>query len=211
MDKSWSSGLVKPCVASGSCPGDRGYTDVYVGGKLERVRKSSLLVELYGALDEAESFTNIALAWLIHNGSGESDVRAFLLRKIIEALMVAGASLGNAEYLSRLEVLEREIRDLTRYVIDRLDGGLPKTWSFPRTMFGAYLHYARALVRRAERILIKLVDECNDDACAKVDRNVATAVASFLNRLSNIMFELVRTETFDQLTLSVEEDEVRED
>src|SRR5689334_23354303 len=130
--------------------GDQGQTSLVNG---ERVSKSSLRVEAYGAADELNSFLGLARTKI----SGTEIQK--LLETIQNDLFVLGADLAAPEdpagsapiLLRRISAVEVEILERS---IDHYNTGLPdlKEFILPAgSEAGALLHVARTVSRRAER------------------------------------------------------------
>lgn len=158
--------------------GDGGETSL---GSGERVTKHSLRVAAYGTIDEANA--TIGLARL--SSKNESDS---MLRRIQNDLFDLGADLCRpehsrsdegalritAEQVERLEVeidgMNAELEPLESFV---LPGG---------SAAAAYLHLARTVVRRAERLMTELAET----------EAVNAQALKYVNRLSDHLFQLAR-------------------
>jgi cob(I)alamin adenosyltransferase len=158
--------------------GDQGRTSL---GDGTRVAKHTARVSAYGTVDEANAAIGLAR---LHSG-GEADA---MLARIQNDLFDLGADLcrpgadfADAKALrvrdSQVERLEREIdgmnavlQPLTSFV---LPGGTPAA---------AYLHLARTVTRRAERLVCELSEA----------EAVNPAAIRYLNRLSDHLFVLSR-------------------
>ena len=157
--------------------GDKGKTSLYAG---KTVSKGSLRVNAYGTVDELNSFLGIVLV-----GFNNQDLKKKLVQ-IQNDLFEVGASLASAtnkhEELSKYfkkRVLEFEKE------IDSLTKKLPKLENFilPGGLAtGARLHFARTLVRRAERRVVELSEK----------EKINTEIIVFLNRLSDLLFMYAR-------------------
>jgi cob(I)alamin adenosyltransferase len=157
--------------------GDDGTTAL---GSGERRPKHDLRIASYGTVDETNAAIGVARLHL-------KDVRELdaMLAMIQNDLFDLGADLslpqreGKAERLrvvaSQVERLERDIDSmneklapLTSFV---LPGGTPGA---------AYLHLARTICRRAERMMVELA--------SRPDEPVSEAAISYMNRLSDFLF-----------------------
>jgi cob(I)alamin adenosyltransferase len=162
--------------------GDDGTTAL---GDMSRTSKNDLRLVAYADVDEANSAVGVVLA----STEVAADVRAVLLR-IQNELFDVGADLCTPvvenpvipplrvepEYVQRLEA-----------DIDRFNADLPKLRSFVLpggTAASAYLHVARTVTRRAERATWAALDEHAD--------LMTTLPATYLNRLSDLLFVLAR-------------------
>src|ERR1700749_4198697 len=162
--------------------GDDGTTAL---GSGERRPKYDLRIAAYGTIDETNAV--IGVARLHMRAAPELDAR---LGVIQNTLFDLGADLavpqreGKAE---RLRVLSSQVERLERD-IDRLNAKLAPLTSFVLpggTPAAAYLHLARTICRRAERMLVELA--------AKPDEPVSDAAIQYLNRLSDFLFVASRT------------------
>jgi cob(I)alamin adenosyltransferase len=159
--------------------GDEGETGLFGGG---RVPKSHLRVAAYGELDEL----NATLGWALTRL--ESEDLASRLTTIQRDLFALGAHLATpagapsrkhlpelphgrpAEFEAWMDEVEGELGALAWFI---LPGG---------SEGGAALHLARTVCRRAERAVVAL---------ARTDE-VDPAIVIYLNRLSDLLFELAR-------------------
>jgi cob(I)alamin adenosyltransferase len=163
--------------------GDDGTTAL---GSGERRKKYDLRIAAYGTLDE----TNAAIGVARLHTAGEPALDAALSR-IQNDLFDAGADLatpgkGKGPGGARLTVTAAQVAWLERE-IDRLNeeleplrsvvlpGGLPAA---------AYLHLARTICRRAERLIAELMDTA--------DESVTAEVLHYVNRLSDYLFVAAR-------------------
>jgi cob(I)alamin adenosyltransferase len=162
--------------------GDDGTTAL---GSGERRPKYDLRVAAYGTVDE----TNAAIG-AVRLHLGEARELDAMLGMIQNDLFDLGADLavpereGKAE---RLRVLASQVERLERD-IDTLNEKLAPLTSFVLpggTPAAAYLHLARTICRRAERMLVELA--------AKPDEPVSDAAIQYLNRLSDFLFVASRT------------------
>jgi cob(I)alamin adenosyltransferase len=158
--------------------GDDGTTALGTG---ERRKKYDLRIACYGTVDE----TNAAIGLARLTTAEDRDLDAMLAR-IQNDLFDLGADLCspdkgkgpggerlavNASQVKRLEdeidTLNAELAPLRTFV---LAGGSPAA---------AYLHLARTICRRAERIIVELADS---------GEGVSAEVKSYINRLSDFLF-----------------------
>jgi cob(I)alamin adenosyltransferase len=162
--------------------GDDGTTAL---GSGERRPKYDLRVSAYGTVDETNAVIGVVRLHL-------ADARELdaMLGLIQNDLFDLGADLavpqreGNAE---RLRVLSSQVERLERD-IDTLNANLTPLTSFVLpggTPASAYLHLARTVCRRAERIVVELA--------AKPDEPVSDAAIHYLNRLSDFLFVASRS------------------
>jgi cob(I)alamin adenosyltransferase len=163
--------------------GDDGTTAL---GSGERRKKYDLRIAAYGTLDE----TNAAIGVARLHTAGEAALDAALSR-IQNDLFDAGADLatpgkGKGPGGARLTVTAAQVAWLERE-IDRLNEELEPLRSFvlPGGLpAAAYLHLARTICRRAERLIAELIDTA--------DESVTTEVLHYVNRLSDYLFVAAR-------------------
>jgi cob(I)alamin adenosyltransferase len=162
--------------------GDDGTTAL---GSGERRPKYDLRIAAYGTVDETNAVIGIVCLHLA--GMPELDA---MLGLIQNDLFDLGADLavpereGKAE---RLRVLSSQVQRLERD-IDRLNAELAPLNSFVLpggTPAAAYLHLARTVCRRAERIMVELAAQPNE--------LVGDAAIQYMNRLSDFLFIASRT------------------
>jgi cob(I)alamin adenosyltransferase len=159
--------------------GDDGSTGL---GSGERRKKYDLRVAAYGTLDEANAAIGIAR---LHT-SGDATLDAALSR-IQNDLFDVGADLttpgkGKGPGGARLTVTQAQVAWLEGE-IDRLNAELAPLKSFVLpggSAAAAYLHLARTICRRAERLIAELKD--------RPDESVGAEVLQYVNRLSDFLF-----------------------
>ena len=158
--------------------GDKGETSLGDGA---RVPKQSLRVEAYGTVDEANA--TIGLARL--HTEGEADA---MLARIQNDLFDLGADLCTPQTGRRaagaLRIVAPQVKRLETE-IDAMNAELQPLNSFVLpggTPGAAYLHLARTVTRRAERLTCALAAE----------EKVNPEAIKYLNRLSDHLFVLGR-------------------
>jgi cob(I)alamin adenosyltransferase len=159
--------------------GDDGTTALGTG---ERRKKYDLRIAAYGTLDEVNA--TIGLARL--NTAADRGFDA-LLGRVQNDLFDVEADLclpgkGKGPGGARLNVTEAQVAWLEQ-AIDRLNAELEplKTFVLPGgTPTAAYLHLARTVCRRAERIMVELND--------KPGESVSPEALKYVNRLSDFLF-----------------------
>jgi cob(I)alamin adenosyltransferase len=159
--------------------GDRGETGL---GDGSRVAKYSLRVAAMGAVDEANSAIGVARI------DAEGDVDA-MLGRIQNDLFDLGADLSAPEdgrkSEGRLRIAPAQVERLERE-IDVLNETLEPLKSFilpGGTALAAHLHLARAITRRAERLIAELAAQ----------EPLNPVALHYTNRLSDHLFVLART------------------
>lgn len=159
--------------------GDKGQTSI-IGG---RVDKDDLRVQAYGTIDELNAFIGLAMTKLkeeqYHDIYGE-------LEKIQHELFDCGGDLAvvydkqknpfktKEEMIafleSRIDEYVKEAPPLERFI---LPGG---------TEAASYIHVARTIARRAERLIVSLQKE----------EKIHEPVLKYMNRLSDYLFAVAR-------------------
>lgn len=163
--------------------GDDGSTAL---GSGERRAKYDLRVAAYGTVDEVNA--TVGIARLHAAGLPELDA---MLARIQNDLFDVGADLcmpdkGKGPSGARLDVTEPQVEWLEQQ-IDRLNSELKPLRSFVLpggSAAAAYLHLARTVCRRAERLIAQLKD--------KPGESVTPAVLKYVNRLSDFLFVAAR-------------------
>ncbi|MGE3832141.1 MAG: cob(I)yrinic acid a,c-diamide adenosyltransferase [Parvibaculaceae bacterium] len=159
--------------------GDKGETAL---GSGERVSKTHLRIHAYGTVDEANAAVGLAR---LH--TRDFPVLDQMLARIQNDLFDLGADLcvpdtgkdpgfeplrvtrKQAERIeTEIDALNAELQPLRSFV---LPGGHPAA---------AYLHLARTVARRAERLIVELAD--------RPDERVSASAMAFINRLSDFFF-----------------------
>lgn len=158
--------------------GDKGMTTLYGGSK---VRKSANRVNAYGAVDEANTFIGLAAVHV-----GNEDLKA-LLRICQQKLFLVGAQRASDNRGRRMlkDIITVEDAAQLERLIDAFDVTLPASKEFQipgKTVASAYLHVARAMVRKAERLIIGVKEEAD----------VSQEILIYMNRLSDFLFILTR-------------------
>jgi cob(I)alamin adenosyltransferase len=165
--------------------GDGGETRL-VGG--QKVRKDSARIEAYGTIDELSAAIGLARTALTQAGApaGAEDAAA-ILRRIQNELFNLGSDLATLpdDRHPKQPVIEgRHVAALERE-IDAWNATLPELRSFVLPGGGfvaAYLHLARTICRRAERLIVGLRDA----------EPIGGDVLPYVNRLSDHLFVMSR-------------------
>jgi cob(I)alamin adenosyltransferase len=163
--------------------GDDGTTALGTG---ERRKKYDLRVAAYGTLDETNSVIGIARVHTAEDAGLDA-----ALSRIQNDLFDVGADLttpgkGKGPGGARLTVTAAQV-DWLEAEIDRLNDELEPLRSFilpGGSAAAAYLHLARTVCRRAERLIAELSD--------RPDESVTREVLKYVNRLSDFLFVAAR-------------------
>ncbi len=161
--------------------GDDGMTSL---GSGERRKKYDLRVEAYGTLDEV----NAAIG-LVRLHAGNDVQLDGMLEHIqndifdVEAdLCILDSSKGKGPGGAKLNVTEKQVQWIEQQ-IDALNEALPPLRSFilpGGTPAAAYMHLARTMCRRAERMMVALRDQPGEE--------VTPEAIQYVNRLSDFLF-----------------------
>ena len=163
--------------------GDAGATSLADGA---RRRKDDIRVEAYGAIDE----TNAAIGVARLAVEARDKPLDAMLERIQNDLFDLGAELAtpldptrpDPDPATRLAIVQPQVDRLERE-IDELNGELAPLKSFVLpggTAAAAHLHLARAISRRAERVMVALANTQGEQ--------VAPTALRYVNRLSDFLF-----------------------
>jgi cob(I)alamin adenosyltransferase len=158
--------------------GDGGQTSLADGS---RVRKDNLRLEAYGTVDEANSVIGIAR---LHTTGAVDEI----LARVQNELFDLGADLAtpgdNFDDPKALRMVPAQTARLEAD-IDAINADLAPLNSFilpGGTAAAAYLHLARTVTRRAERLMI----------AAAAEEAINPEAIKYCNRLSDLLFVLAR-------------------
>ncbi len=166
--------------------GDKGETSL---GDGSRVSKENNRVETYGTVDEANSIIG-----LVRTKTKQAELILLdnILATIQNELFDLGAELSipindkNMEMLEKTKITEKQIERLENE-IDQLNANLSDLESFilpGGTLASSYLHLARTVVRKAERLMVKM---------NKLEKKSVSEIAlKYINRLSDLLFVAAR-------------------
>jgi cob(I)alamin adenosyltransferase len=160
--------------------GDKGTTALATG---ERRSKHDLRVSAYGTVDETNATIGLAR---LHTATEHPELDA-MLGRIQNDLFDLGAELATPDTGRKLEweplrIVDTQVERIERD-IDALNAALEPLRSFVLpggTAGAAYLHLARTVARRAERMMVEL-------SLTEGER-VAEPALKFVNRLSDFLF-----------------------
>lgn len=166
--------------------GDKGFTGLIGGG---RIKKSAPRIEAYGTVDELSSAIGVARAalapllameqraialdaWLAWTQDKLFDLGSLLATPPEDRTTRASVASGDAAALEgAIDAAQRDLPPLANFI--HPGGSLP----------GAHLHFARTICRRAERLLVALLDS---------GETGLTDALVYLNRLSDALFVWAR-------------------
>ncbi|KUO55025.1 MAG: cob(I)yrinic acid a c-diamide adenosyltransferase [Alphaproteobacteria bacterium BRH_c36] len=160
--------------------GDAGTTGLGTG---ERVVKYDKRIAAYGTVDEANAAIGLVR---LHLGEDDAIVDE-ILGRLQNDLFDLGADLcvpdrGEELPYEPLRISDEQVTRLEQE-IDRLNADLQPLRSFVLpggSPASAYMHLARTISRRAERLMTELAADENEP--------VSTAALKYINRLSDLLF-----------------------
>ena len=155
--------------------GDAGETSLVDGS---RVKKNDLRVAAYGDVDELNSLLGLARVGLQDQQLNDE------LGKIQNELFIVGADLASPLTIQVPRVDETHITEMEQLIDTLLEELEPlREFILPGgTQFGATLHLARCVARRAERCIVALLTE------TEINPHSLT----YLNRWSDLLFVMAR-------------------
>lgn len=158
--------------------GDQGQTSL-IGG--DRVSKSSPRLDGYGTVDELNATLGLVGEALAASAAGPHLLP--ILRRVQNELFNLGAELATADADTRAKLprIEQRHIDALESDIDAVNDDLPALRSFILPGGGwasAYLHLARTVCRRCERLIVGLA----------ATEDIGEHAVQYLNRLSDALF-----------------------
>ncbi len=164
--------------------GDEGKTSLVSGS---RVKKSNLRINMYGDLDELNSFIGLAISYLDRK---KFNNEVSILEKIQHIIFDLGSNLAcekNRRADFKLPFVKKKDVVMLENAIDDMDSKLHKLKCFilpGGSVAGAHFHVCRTICRRVERMMI-LFEDSTDESNSPQD-------LAFMNRLSDYFFVLSR-------------------
>lgn len=162
--------------------GDKGATSLATGA---RRRKDDIRVEAYGDIDETNAAIGVARLAI----EPRDKALDAMLERIQNDLFDLGAELATPhdpdtplDPAMRLEILPSQVERLERE-IDQLNADLSPLRSFVLpggTAAAAHLHMARTICRRAERVMVTLMQTEGE--------TLSDVAFAYVNRLSDFLF-----------------------
>lgn len=170
--------------------GDKG--DTYFFGSNERSPKSSIRAEALGSMDEINSLIGLCRAKAAGGARGRRKrgrrTQGTEISKVLEMvqqdLFIIQAHLAGADK----NITQEKIRRI-EHIIASIEAELPpiKTFFLPgATELGGLLDYARAVARRAERMMVRYAEE----------QALPPEILAYVNRLSSLLYALARLVNF---------------
>ena len=161
--------------------GDKGKTSITNN---VQISKSSLRIKSIGEVDETNAFIGLVQLYL-----DKTSAHYIILRRIQDDLFDLGADLSNADNdfndQKNLRITNDQISRIERE-IDSENKHLPPLKSFVLPggeKSASYLHIARTVSRRAERVMVEL----------SAEESVNPNALIYINRLSDLLFVLSRS------------------
>ena len=156
--------------------GDSGYTSI-VGGK--RVKKSSMIIEAIGNVDELNAFIGFVVCYLDPNHKK-------VLKNIQNDLFDIGADLATpiSKKKNVIRIQAQQIIFLENE-IDKINKKLKPLRSFVLpggSKVSSLIHIARTISRRSEISIVKLSEK----------HSINLEILKYINRLSDYLFVLAR-------------------
>lgn len=153
----------------------------------DKVFKTNELVELYGGLDELNSFIGWS-AEVLHCQEYQDAEHIFMFKQLIaiqRQLFCLGQELTDNKLITS-EQMTKKLEEL----IEAISNKLPTINAFVLPgggEFSSRLHITRSVCRRIELLAFKVYDK---------KHNKALVIASYLNRLSDLFFVMARFSSF---------------
>lgn len=164
--------------------GDKGTTRL-VGG--QEIGKDHLRIETYGTIDELNSIVGLVRAFNQEEGLAETTELDEMLHTIQDRLFDIGSILATPPKhdSQKMKTIEGKEIDALEHLMDTCQAKLEplKEFILPGGgKVGAFLHQARTVCRRVERLCVRL----------NKDEPVPEEVLRYINRLSDVFFVLSR-------------------
>lgn len=168
--------------------GDDGTTGLADG---TRRAKHDLRIDAYGTVDEANAAIGLAVIACRDSAEGLTREIGVVLESVQHDMFDAGADLATpvkaGENPAQRLRIQKNQTDRLEGIIDRFNEPLAPLNSFVLpggTAAAAALHLARTITRRAERLVVQLVEREPEQTSPETVR--------YLNRLSDLLFVLAR-------------------
>jgi cob(I)alamin adenosyltransferase len=165
--------------------GDKGMTSLYNG---RREKKNSCVFMGCGEVDELNSSIGLAIEYCKRDKIPQEilnilyEIQVYLFD--VGAVIATPITSSSKSHLERVKFDVNIISKIEKY-IDTYDAKLKPLQHFilpSGGLVGAQLHICRTICRKAERLLIVLLDSGNLPSC----------IIQFMNRLSDLLFVLAR-------------------
>lgn len=163
--------------------GDDGTTGLFNG---QRVPKNHPRVECYGTIDEVNSILGISFA---HEQNKDLKKDLEQIMHLLFRLATDLATPSSPAPLFPIKRINNEDIETLEKLIDKYDSELPqlRNFIFPTgTTSSAFLHLARTVARRAERLIFNLIEK----------DEISIVILKFVNRLSDYLFVAARISNY---------------
>ena len=158
--------------------GDKGLTSLASG---QTVDKSSVYLNLYGTIDEANAHLGFSIS-LLEDDEYLERVLTIVSHRLFNCSSIV--AYGNAEHPRHLSLTLADIKYIEQ-AIDYLDAKCPSLKGFvlcSGSPLSASLHICRTVIRRVERLIYTL----------EMYISVSQELKMFINRLSDLFFVAAR-------------------
>ncbi len=167
--------------------GDNGYSFTYSG---EKIPKGDVLFEVLGDIDELSSFLGLAYHF------NKSDNLISIQRVLQRMASMFATSFEHPNYSKLNKITDEDVSWLeaqsTKIIeSNAIEAGFALPGSFS-SLAGAYLDVCRAVTRRTERAISRYL--------SKNKRTDLDKCFKFINRLSDYLFILARSENSERTT-----------
>lgn len=159
--------------------GDKGKTGLFGG---DRVKKNHLRIECYGTVDELNSIVGIVRSYTSQEHMDD------LYQHIQNTLFTLGADLStplDSKHSDKIDRIHQREIDFLEEKIDEFQSKSPEFKNFilpGGSSAASYLHLARTVCRRAERLAVSLMQI----------ESIGEYPQRYLNRLSDFFFICAR-------------------
>jgi cob(I)alamin adenosyltransferase len=152
-----------------------------------RIEKDSLRIKAIGEIDELNAALGVSRLYLKHfdEEMEHFDELLEMVDFLQEKLFVVGADLATASDNVKVPRIATADTAKLEQWIDEMTSKLKPLQHFilpGGNVSAAYLHLARAICRRAERVMVSL----------KKSEDIANELVIFVNRLSDLLFTMAR-------------------
>lgn len=168
--------------------GDDGTTKLFNSKPGERINKSSNIFMALGDTDELNSSIGFAKALAVLDKTSLDGLSSY--EEVLETIQQNLFSL-QAELAGETFYLKDEHISFLEDKISEIEEKLPPINSFVipgGSLLGAYLDVTRAIARRNERSIVKLIEN--------KEKEINPILLKYINRLSSLLYALARYENY---------------
>ncbi len=173
--------------------GDKGTTKLFDSPSGVRVSKSDIIFDALGTVDELNSFLGLCKVqsqFIVYSGQFTDNQNKINLLEIVNRvqnnLFIIQAELAGAGK----SIEEKSVEEIEK-IINDIETSLPPITTFfvsGGTELAALFDTARAISRRAERLVIKVSEQDNTE----INRTIQPETLQYLNRLSSLLYACAR-------------------